>query len=132
MRALLLEDDVTRGQKLRALLEQRGYNVVWARTFRAAQQAWRQLYYDLASLDHDLGNPNPNCCGTGRLFTRWVVMQPNALLTHFIVHSANVLDAPRMVQDLLDAGCSVSRTLPDENNYVAALRAVPKPPADGT
>jgi len=113
MRAFMLEDDPVRGGHIRDLLHQHGYNVTWATNFEEAQEAWLQSErpFDLALLDHDLGRPS--LFGTGKMFARWVVEQPNVCCTHFVVHSANTVAAPQMVAILVDAKCRVARVWPD-------------------
>lgn len=111
MKALLLEDDLVRGEHIELILKAHGYRIVWEQSVQGAMRAWQQHVFDLATLDHDLGWPV--LYGTGRDFTRWVVQQPGVCRTKFIVHSANIITAPRMVQDLSQAGCSVARVWAD-------------------
>lgn len=84
-----------------------------------AKLAWRSQSFDLATLDHDLGPRN--LVGDGCMFTCWVTRQPNVCRTRFIVHSANVVDAPKMVQDLAAAGCKVARVWPDSVGIFLAM-----------
>lgn len=109
--ALLLEDDQTRGEYISELLRVAGYEVVWARSVPEAKMAWQSTFFDLATLDHDLGPRE--AVGDGCMFTCWVARRPDVCKTRFIVHSANIIDAPKMVDDLTKAGCSVAQVWPD-------------------
>lgn len=126
-KALLLEDDHERGKYIRGLLQQHGYKVIWARSLSEAKIAWRRNTFALAALDHDLGLTDK--FGNGCMFTCWVVRQPDVCSTQFIVHSTNIIAAPKMVRDLGDAGCHVARVWP--NSIGAYLQNVMVAPAPG-
>lgn len=127
--AFLLEDDPERGEHIRALFHQHGYDVVWATSLREAQQMWVSGTFDIAALDHDLGPTYFR--GNGYMFVCWVVQQPDVCQTRFIVHSANIIEAPKMVAALVDAGCRVARVWPDAVGIYLKMLDDPSPRAGG-
>ena len=98
---LLVEDEAHRVEWFqRAVIAAGATRMTWAQDVPTAIARLQNTHYDFLFLDHDLGTEP----AVGRDVARWLIDRPGEhpqVVT--TVHSMNVVSAPKIVRELLDA-----------------------------
>ena len=106
VKALIVDDDLTRHRYFGRWLESHGYDVMHARGYFSAIEALSRRRYDVVMLDHDLciKQYTDGCSGgwmNGEDVTQFLTQLPSRLRPGFvIVHSWNGGGARRMISRL--------------------------------
>lgn len=105
MRILFLDDDQWRHDL--ALEANRGHDVTYVWTAAEAEEAMAAERFDLASLDHDLGEEVDN---DGMHAARWLADHPRWAPRMVVIHSWNPVAAAGMVEEI--AKVAATRRVP--------------------
>lgn len=104
-RVLFLDDEEARYQALITRVATPDTVVRWVRTVSEAIEALQAEAWDQVWLDHDLGTEP----AVGRDVARWLCEHPEIPCDLIVVHSVNVVSAPKIVRELQEAGRPVLR-----------------------